>query len=251
MTGLWVLLKKEIREQIKTYRLLITGGVFLFFGLSTPLLIKYMPEIMEAVGEGYVIDIPEPTPLLALQEYSSTIAQMGVLLVILLVMGAVASERSKGTAAMVLSKPVSHGAFISSKLIAISANLLVSLGLASIAAYTYTALLMGRVDLTDFIFLNLLLFIYLVAAAALTLLFSSLFRNQLAAGGLALGVIVAQAVLTQLPWVGDYIPASLLSWGMGLLDGSHPAAWGALAVSLVLIVSCLYFSRQSLRQREI
>jgi ABC-2 type transport system permease protein len=251
MTGLGVLIRKEIREQLKTYRFLIVAGVFLFFGLSTPLLIKYLPELLKLAGEDMIIELPPPTALQAVQEYAGTILQVGILVVVLVAMGAVARERERGTAQMVLSKPVDRGAFIGAKLVGISLSFLAALGLASAASYIYTVMLLGEVDVGAFLALNLLLGLFFVTAIAIALLFSSLFKNQLAAGGLALAVLVVQAVLTQIPWIGDYVPAALPGWGIGLLAGPHPAAWGAVAVSVVVIGACLYLSRLKLNRTEI
>ena len=251
MTGLGVLIRKEIREQLKTYRFLIVAGVFLFFGLSTPLLIKYLPELLELAGEDIIIELPPPTALQALQEYSDTILQVGILVVVLVTMGAVARERERGTAQMVLSKPVNRGAFVGAKLVGIGLSFLVALGLASVASYIYTVMLLGEVDVGAFLALNLLLGLFFVTAIAVTLLFSSLFKNQLAAGGVALAFLVGQAVVTQIPWIGDYVPAALPGWGIGLLAGPHPAAWGAVAVSVVVIGVSLYLSRLKLNRTEI
>jgi ABC-2 type transport system permease protein len=63
MMGFGPLLKKEIVEQLRTHRLLIVGVIFLFFGLTTPLLLYYMPEIMQMAGVANSIEIPRlPRP---------------------------------------------------------------------------------------------------------------------------------------------------------------------------------------------
>jgi ABC-2 type transport system permease protein len=152
---------------------------------------------------------------------------------------------------MVLSKPVDRGAFVGAKLVGIGISFLVALGLASAASYIYTVMLLGEADAGAFLVLNLLLGLFFIAAIAVTLLFSSLFRNQLAAGGVALGALVGQAVLTQVPWIGDYLPAALPGWGIGLLEGPHSAAWGAVAVSLAIIGLSLYLARMKLNRTEI
>jgi ABC-2 type transport system permease protein len=251
MKGLGVLIKKEIREQLKTYRFLIVAGVFLFFGLSTPLLIKYLPQLLELAGEDIIIELPPPTALQSLQEYSDTILQVGVLVVVLVTMGAVARERERGTAQMTLSKPVDREAFVTAKLVGIGLSFLVALGLASAASYIYTIMLLGEADVGAFFALNLLLWLFFIMAIAITLLFSCLFKNQLAAGGVALAALVGQAVLTQVPWIGNYVPAALTSWGIGLLVGPHPTAWGAVGVSLATVCLSLYLSRLKLNRTEI
>jgi len=78
MTGLAPLLKKEIKEQFRTYRMPIVGGVFLLFGITTPLMLKYLPQLMELAGEQMVIQIPPPTAVQSLAEYAGTIGQVGL-----------------------------------------------------------------------------------------------------------------------------------------------------------------------------
>jgi len=251
MRGFKALLKKELWEQLKTYKIYIIGGVFLFFGFSTPLMLKYLPEILELAGEDIIIDIPPPTAVQALTEYTDTIVQVGILIAVLLAMGAIAQERSKGMAIMTLSKPVGRGAFVVSKLAALSLSFVVALIVASAACYIYTITLIEGISVSGFIGQNMLLVLFFAFCISVTLLFSSLFRNQLAAGGIALALLIGQAVATQLPWIGDYIPGRLTGWGTDLVSGGAESAWGAVAVSVALIVMCLYFAQRNLKHREI
>ena len=66
MSGFGVLLKKELKEQLRTYRLLIVAAVFLLFGLGTPLLIKYTPQLIEMAGEDLIIEMPPPSAAMAI-----------------------------------------------------------------------------------------------------------------------------------------------------------------------------------------
>ena len=43
MAGLSVLLSKEVLEAWRTYRLQVVAGLFVFVGLSSPLLARYLP----------------------------------------------------------------------------------------------------------------------------------------------------------------------------------------------------------------
>jgi ABC-2 type transport system permease protein len=251
MNGFTILLKKELKEQLRTYKLLIAAAVFLLFGLGTPLLIKYTPQLIEMAGEDLVIEMPPPSAAMAIAEYTSTIGQIGVLVAVLVGMGAVARERSRGTAAMVLSKPVRIGSFIIAKLTAMSATFISALILGSIACYTYTVLLIEPSDISAFMAINLLVALFLVVCLAITLFFSSIFRNQLAAGGIALAIIITQALLTQIPGFGDYLPARVIVWGTDLAQGQIETAWGAVGVSIAVIIACLYFSRLILQRREL
>jgi ABC-2 type transport system permease protein len=252
MSGFGVLLGKELMEQWRTFKFLIIGGVFLFFGLSTPLLIKYLPELIELAGTGGMsIEIPPPTAIQAMAEYSATMAQFGVLIAVLVAMGAVAKEVESGTAMMVLSKPVSRTAYILAKFSAGSLNFVAALLVGGLACWVYTLILFGEAPVIGFVGQNVLLGLFLMLGLAVTLFFSSLFRNQLAAGGLALAAIIAQTALSALPWVGKYLPGQLINWGNNLLAGVSGAAWGALAVTLGVIGLALYFARYILNRKEL
>ena len=251
MTGLGVLLKKELKEQLRTHKLLIVSAVFLVFGFATPLLIKFMPQLLEASGEDIIVQMPDPSAVMALGEYANTLVQVGTLVAVLVAMGAIARERERGLAAMILSKPVSLGAYVAAKLAAESTTFIAALVLGSAACYAYTVLLIEPADLSSFLALNLLLALFFVFCLSVTLLCSSLFRNQLAAGGVSLVALIVQALLTQVPGLGDYLPARLTVWGIGLLSGLHASAWPAVAVTLAVIAACLFLSPVVLHHREL
>lgn len=251
MKGLLPLLKKELKEQIKTYRLVIVAGVFLFFGISTPLMLKYLPQILELAGEQMTIEIPAPTAVQALGEYAGTMSQIGVLVAVLIAMGCVANELRQGTIMMTLSKPVSRTAFVFSKLIAMSVTFLLSMIIASAFCYAYTVWLIESADIMSFIGLNLLLGLFLIFCLSVTMLFSSFFRNSLAAGGVALAVLVAQGGLSAIPYFGDYMPGKIPGWGNELLTGGGESYWWALAITIVLIPFCVYLAQRRLKYRDI
>ncbi len=251
MKGLGPLLKKEIKEQLRTYRLVIVGGVFLFFGISTPLLLKYLPDILKLAGEQVPIELPQFTAADSLLEYAGTVGQIGVLIAVLLAMGAIANERRHGTAVITLSKPVSHAAFVTAKLIAVSLTFLVSLTVASLFCFGYTVWLIGSASAGAFAILNLLLGLFLVFCLSLTLFFSSLFKSSLAAGGISIALLISQGVLSAVPVVGDYLPGKLLGWGNSLLTGGSDSYWWALAITVVLIGLCLYLSQRRLKNRDL
>ena len=252
MNGFKTLLSKELREQIKTFRLLIVAGVFLFFGLTTPLLTKYTPELIERFGGGVVLEMPPPTAVQALVEYSSTALQIGLLIVVLIAMGAIAGERRSGTAALTLSKPVSTGAFVTAKLIGISATFVIGLILGGLGAFGYTWLLFEDGNLGGFIAQTALLSVFMIFCVSVTLVFSAVFRNALAAGGVSIAVLIVSLTLSAIPWVGRVMPGSLTSWGNHLVAGeSGGAEWLALAATVALITAGAWLATKILKGKEI
>ncbi len=107
------LLRKEFREQWRTWKMIVFLAVFLITGIISPLLAKYTPELLRSIPnlpEGLAGIIPNPTVADSVAQYLKNISQFGILLVILLTMGVVAQEKERGTAAMLLTKPVSRSA---------------------------------------------------------------------------------------------------------------------------------------------
>ena len=116
-----VLLKKEILETRRTSRLLVTLVVFFVVGLISPILAKYTPLILRSIPDmpaGLANAIPEPTVRDAIAQYVKNISQFGILLVILFSMGSIAQEKERGTAAMLLTKPVRRSEVILAKWLA-------------------------------------------------------------------------------------------------------------------------------------
>ena len=110
--------QKEMTEQWRTYRLLIVVAVMTVFGLTSPLLAKLTPELLKSIpglppGLGDVI--PAPTLTDAVTQYVKNMNQFGILLALLMSMGSVAQEKERGTAAIMLTHPVSRLNFILSK----------------------------------------------------------------------------------------------------------------------------------------
>ena len=131
MTGFVALLKKELKEQYRTHRLIIVGVIYVLFGIGTPLLLKFLPEILKLSGENLQIIYTPPTAVQSFTEFAGTIGQVGIVVAVLFGMGMVASELRSGTAVMTLSKPISRASFVTAKLIAISLTFLLALTVAA------------------------------------------------------------------------------------------------------------------------
>ncbi len=250
---IWVALRKELLEQWRSYRVLIVVAVLVAFGLMSPLVAKFTPQILALLpgGEQIAQIIPPPSVAEAIGQYLKNISQFAVLLALLMTMGAVAQEKDKGTAAMMLVKPLPRPAFLAAKFIALGATFALGILLAAAAAYFYTWILFEAMDVAHWLALNGLLLLFVLVYVALTLLCSTVSRSQVAAGGLAFVWLIVLSLMGSLPKVGEYLPGQLLNWGATLMLGAGDAAWTALAVSVGTIVIALVgawaiFARQEL-----
>ncbi|HNS52607.1 MAG TPA: ABC transporter permease subunit [Anaerolineae bacterium] len=252
----WIALRKELLEQWRTHRMLIVAAVLLLFGMASPLLAKYLPELLKAAipaeqAEGLLGLIPTATAGDSADQYVKNTVQFGVLLALLMAMGTVAVEKDRGTAALMLVKPLPRWAFLLAKFAALGITFAGGIVLAGLASYLYTVLLFGAVSASAWLAMNALILLCLLVYVALTLLCSTLTRSQVVAAGLAFGVLILLALLSALPKVGDYVPTHLANWGVALVRGTGAAAWPAVWASLGLIAAALVgawlvFERQEL-----
>ena len=226
MEGFGVFLRKELREAMRSNRLLVVAAVFLVLGIISPLTAKYTPELLKALGagqSGVTITFPTPTVADAIVQYLKNVAGTGIFIAILLPMGMVAREKERGTAAFVLTKPVSRAAFLGAKLVALLALLGIGVLLAAIATYIYTAILFKPIDVGGFLGCTLLILLSLVVYGLLTFLGSTLTRSQLAAVGIGLAAWVLISIIGISPTLAQVTPAGLLEPASALAQGTTPA----------------------------
>ncbi len=253
MTGLGALLRKELLEQWRTTRLPLVATVFLLVGLSSPLLARFTPEILKAVGgDQFQIVLPTPTAADAYDQLAKNLGQFGALIAVLLAMGSVATEKERGTAAMILVKPVSRSAFLVAKLVAIAVTLGIATAVAGAGAWFYTWVLFEPLSITGFAGALLLQWLALVTYAAITFLGSTLTRSALAAAGLGVAAFIVLGILSIVPAIGRYLPTGLgaparaLALGQARVDVLGPALGSALLIGGLLVIAWLAFRRQEL-----
>ena len=253
MTGLGLLLRKEIREQARTMRLVAVVAVFALLGLLSPVFARYVREIVEAVGGGQFEGmIPEPVVGDAVVQFTKNMGQFGVLIAILVAMGSVATETERGTAAFLLTKPITRGAFVAAKVIAIGALLALALAVAGVLCWIYTTILFEPLPVAGFAGAVALVWLSLAAFAAVTFLASVVTRSGLAAGGLGFGAFVATGIVSALPAIGPYMPTSLWGAADALALGTVPDPLaGPVLANVILVLAALGLAGWSFRRQEV
>jgi ABC-2 type transport system permease protein len=256
MMGFGTLLGKEIREQLRTGRLVAVSAVFILFGIVGPLTDRYMKELLEAVGTqggGFTITVPPPSLDGAATQILKNLSQFGIICALLLAMGSVAWEKERGTAGMVLTKPASRAAFLGAKLAAISVTLAVATALGCGLAYLYVVVLYPSAFApVGYVAMALLLWWMLVGFAAITVLGSTLTRSATAAAGIGLVALLVLSILAGLPVIGPYMPMSLGNVAADLVMGHNagnqlgPILFNVLLVPALFLATWLVFRRQEL-----
>ena len=254
------LLRKELLEQWRTRKVIVVLAVFLLFGLTAPLMARFVTEIILSVpgAAEFAGLIPEPKAADAVGQYIESITQFGFILILLLAMGLIAGEKERGTAAMTLSKPVPRWAFVLSKFDALALVTLPAILLAGLGAGYYTNLLFDPgLALGPFLLGNVLLWLWLLAIAAAVLLGSALGRTTLIGAGLGLLFSVVLLIGGAFPQAAGLLPGGLVSWAgqLGVPAAADApvavGAWGALAGTLVVIGFCLVTAVGVVERQEV
>ncbi|HSB66338.1 MAG TPA: ABC transporter permease subunit [Anaerolineales bacterium] len=217
--------------------ILISNGVIAFMLWGIPL-----------IDPSASSDFNGPTGNELLKVFLQMEALFTSLGVMVLSQGLIVYEKKFGTAAWLLSNPVSRSSFLTSKLIGHGLSMFIILvAVPSLLAYLQLAMKAGMYfNPVPFIaatsVLCLLLLFYLVLALMLGTLFSS--TGPVIGISLAVGIgmgILRQLLGTQVPWLVAILPESLIEQALGIVMGqSLPADWYFPLISTgSLVIICI------------
>lgn len=243
------MIEREINEQVKTQKLLLLSLVFLLFGVLSPLLTKNLQAILKSTLN---IGLPPLQPVDSYLQFFKSIDQLGLLAFILLFMGCIALEKERGTAAMILSKPVSRLEFVLSKYITTVTASVFSLSVGSLTCYLYTETLFKEVgNISDFLKAFGCYCMFFAGSSAIIVLFSVVFKNQLYAGVASALVLIFSSFAAQMD-VGSYMSFySLAELARVYVQGESAEVMRPLGSALVMVVIILVISWQLLEHQEV
>ena len=256
MTGLAVLVRKELTEAWRTRRLPVVVVLFLVVGVVSPLTARYLPEILElSLGDDLSIPLPVPTAADALSQLQKNLGQLGALAAIALAMGSVAGELDRGTAALVLAQPATRAAFLAAKVIAIAVVLALGMAGATIVGWIYTAILFEPLPVGGWLAMAVLSWLALMAWAALTFLASAATGSTTAAAGIGFVALVIVNLASIVPALGRLLPSGLTTPAIELATGSgvaEPASAVTSVVGTVVLIGAAVVGAQlAFRGREL
>ncbi len=248
------LLKKELLEILRTYKIYVIPVIFLFFGLLSPITAKIMPDLLKSMAGEFKIELPPSTWHDSYGQFFKNLNQIGLLAVILTTMGTVADEKARGTALLVLARPISRHAFILSKWMGNITLLIFSIASSYVACTYYTYVLFPQTNVGASLEATLLFLIYAVFISSLTIFASSITASNIGAGGIAIAGFFVTSILPSLhKSFAKYSPGALTALEMKIINGSATigsASWAIiittiLSVALVTLGSYI-FSKQEL-----
>ena len=224
MTGERPFFKKEFREILRTLQDLCDSGDLPLAGLAQPHRRQAHAGSGQVHGAG---DGDRAAPARGADAYAQLLKnlnQLALLVVIFSLIGLVAEEKSRGTAAIILTKPVPRWSFITSKFLASAVLVLLSTLLAYLACLYYTAILFRETLFAPSVQAIILVMAYYLLILAVTLLASTVSRTIALAGAISVGGFLLLSLLPSFhPWLARYSPGALPRYqGQLLTRAGHP-----------------------------
>ena len=242
-----------MQEISRTYKLYVVPGLFLFFGFTSPLLTKLMPQLLTSLVGEISITLPEMTWIDSYGQFFKNLNQLGLLAVVLTTMGTIADERSRGISQLVLTKPVSRSGYVLAKYVANLLLVATSSCIAFGAAWLYTNVLFSGTGFEAGFRGIVTYLVYMAVILGVVIFASASTKSAVAAGGLTvLGLIV----LNVLPFLSNtlsrYSPGALPGHLTRAIAGSAvpelggAAIFAAATIVLLLVAASWVFSRKEL-----
>ena len=165
----------------RTRRFIALVAVFLFFGLTGPVTVRYLSSILGRVGtQGVKIELPPPVPADGIAQFINNASQIGLVVVVLITASALSFDARREMAIFLRTRVDSVAQIVVPALAVSAAAAVASFALGLAGAWYETAVLIGALPVAKMLIgvayaaLFLIFAVCLVAAVAITVVASAL-----------------------------------------------------------------------------
>lgn len=255
MSAFSTMLKKEWMETKRSYKLLIIPIAFSILMLALPISMYLLPSLIESdLPEGTVIQIPESKTVDILPAIFSNFEQTGIIVLIIISMGAIAKERENGSAAMVLSKPISRKSYVLAKWTMYSLIGIFGFLLGMILTIYYTAILFeGPIEIYDIARGTVSYSLLILLCVSVTIFYSSFVKSSIVTGMLSYATYLAITKLSALlpKSIIEISPYSLIDRTNDIMVGINDRIWISVLGMVILIAGFLLAGVYLFKKQEI
>lgn len=234
----------------RTQRLMILLAVFGSFGLLGPLTARYLPDLMESLGEEAAGSLPAMTPPDGITQYLGNAVQIGMLAVAFIGAAALAFDAKAEIAVFLRTRASVRDIFLPRFVVAAAASV-AAFGFGMVIAYVGTGVLLAWLDLGSVIVGSLLFMLYLVFAVALIGVVASFLRSVPGVALVSVGALVVLGLLSIVGAISPWLPGALVGATDSLIRGGEFEYFRSIAVTVVVIAVMLAFSINRLERREV
>ena len=258
MRNFTVLLGKELREHIRTKKLLVLACVFVSFAILSPMMARFMGELFEFLlpasdAELFMAIMPPPMWHDAYTQFYSNMAQIGAIVTIILFMGLIHREKKSGTLDLLFCKGVTPESLVLSKFAVSVGMVLLALFAAILVNYGYTVYLFEEGGQLCHVLLGAGAYgIFLVTIISWVIFASTVAKSTATAAVLGFIGYALVLILSSLPTIGDYLPGGLAGYNTALSMGYVYDEFAVqVGVAVVLAGLFLWLAIWRLKRQEL
>lgn len=246
MSSFLVFIRKEFVEFNKTYKFLILTLCFTFSAILSAVIAYFIPKLMEvtqisSTNPEIAAQFNEATLQSAFMQFVSNHAQIGAIALLFICAGAICSEKSKGTATLILTKNITREAFVLSKFVVYTIWYTIAYIFALGCFIGTTQLLIGE-SVNKYVPLAMTVFwLYGLLLIACSIFASCVMKKYLPSALIGLSFYFVFFLLSAIPKIVDKSPGYLLSAPLTILNGGYDMnkLIIPLIITFVLIVGLL------------
>ncbi|WNS78239.1 ABC transporter permease subunit [Domibacillus sp. DTU_2020_1001157_1_SI_ALB_TIR_016] len=250
MNAFYVIWHKEWIQLIREAKIIWMPLAFMGLGTAQPVLLFFLPSILEAVGGGQGITIdPAMTHQSGDEVLAGTLAsqfdQMGLIIIVVSTMGIIQADKVSGMLKFILTKPVTVGAYIGGKIAAGCSTAALSVAAGFAVSFIYTDYLFTDISFRTALPALLLYLLWVFFIVSFTAMVSTLFNGQAVIALISIACLLAFRILAGLhPMLGWLNPASASLQAIELLSSHLNKAemFKGIAATVVWIIITVAFS---------
>lgn len=244
MSAFIALSKKEVQQMAREFKIFWLPIVFILLGLTQPIMMYYLPVILQSAGgiEGIIIDPTMAKPVgqeVLASTLNSQFDQLGIIILVVATMSIIQGEKANGMMGFILTRPVSISSYLNSKIIIhyILAVICIALGYA--VSYGYSAYLFTVVPFKEALWALAFYCVWLLFVITFVAMMSTFFKSPAVIALISIVVLLVCRFIAGLhPFIDAVNPASnslsaaniLMKGNLEVGDGIH------IIVTLLLVL---------------
>lgn len=247
MNSLIILLKKEFVQMARDFKVIWLPIVFIFLGMTQPVITYYLPHILEALGGSQKITIsPSMTDQKGGEVLASTLGsqfdQLGIIIIVISIMSIIQMDKANGMLSFILTRPVTSTSYIGAKIIANYLIVAFSIAIGFFASALYVYYLFITVPLWYQVIALLFYLIWVLFIVSFVMMISTIFYSQGVIALISIVFLIGCRIIVGLSPITDLInPASMSKQAMEILitESMNLHTTGNMLFTLVWIIVVL------------
>ena len=235
----------------RTGRVFILLAVFFSFGIIGPLIVRYLPEILDSAGSGQVVDqLPPVTPESAMSSFLGNALQFGLLAIAFVCAAALAIDAKPEISVFFHSRSTIRQ-ILAPRFVINAAAAVFAFAVGVVTAVVTSGVLIGWPEAKPTIVGSILVALYLVFVVAFVALIGSLVRKVPATALLTVGGLIVLSLIGLLQPIEPWLPSYLVGGFDGVIAGGDFVYWRAVAVTMAATAVALWIATVRLGHREV